>query len=131
MQPAKALAASKNAALPSVTSTPVRSSAAGTCPSRAAAWHSASSATARSRPHRPVPEQAADDAALDRAGWRLQAERRHEIADDGVVVAGVERDVVAAGVDDRADDVERLIAVERRDLDRHDAPISAKRRQKA
>ena len=36
---------------------------------------------------------------------------------DVVVVAGVERDVVAAGLGDGADHVERLVAVERRHLD--------------
>ena len=50
----------------------------------------------------------------------LEAERRDEVADDVVVVAGVERDVVAARFGDGADHVERLIAIERRDLDRHD-----------
>ena len=33
---------------------------------------------------------------------------------------GVERDVVAPGIDDRPDDVEGLIAVERRNLDGDD-----------
>jgi hypothetical protein len=39
---------------------------------------------------------------------------------DAVVVAGVERDVIASGLDHRADDIERLVAVERRDLDGDD-----------
>ena len=68
-----------------------------------------------------MPEQAADDAADDGAAGALEAERRHQVGDDVVVVARVERDVVAAGVDDRADDVERLVAVEGRDLDRDHA----------
>ena len=73
-----------------------------------------------SRPHRPVSEQPADDPALDRPPADGEPEGRHQVGDDGVVVAGVERDVVAAGVDDGADHVEGLIAVERRDLDGDD-----------
>ena len=72
-------------------------------------------------PHGPVSQQAADDAALDRASRRCESERGHEVRDDGIVVAGVQRDVVATGVDDGADDVERLVAIERRDLDGDDA----------
>lgn len=43
-----------------------------------------------------------------------------EIGDDGVVVSGVERDVLAAGFRDGADDVEGLETVERCDLDGDD-----------
>ena len=41
--------------------------------------------------------------------------------DDRIVVARVERDIAAAALDERRDDVERAVAVERRDLDRDDA----------
>ena len=48
-------------------------------------------------------------------------ERRHQIEHDVVVVAGVERDAIGgACLDDPANHIERAIAVERRDLDRHD-----------
>ena len=66
MHPAKPLAASKNAALASVTSTPARSSARR---HRARARRRVTLAEQRDRalrPHRPVAEQAADDPALDR-----------------------------------------------------------------
>ncbi len=61
-------------------------------------------------------EETADDAAFGGADpiWG------DEVGDDGVVVAGVEGDVVPAGVDDGADHVERLVAVERGDLDGDD-----------
>ncbi len=39
-----------------------------------------------------------------------------EIRDDGVVIAGIERDVVTPGVDDGPEHIQRLIPVERRDL---------------
>ena len=48
-----------------------------------------------------------------------EAKRREQIHDDVVVVAGIEGDILAAGRTDGANDVERLVAVERRDLDRH------------
>ena len=49
-----------------------------------------------------------------------KGERREQIGDDVVVIARVERDLVAAaGVGDSAHDVQCLVAVERRDLDRH------------
>ena len=68
--------------------------------------------TARVRPHRPLAEQPADDAtrcavAADRR------EGRQQVGDDAVVVAGVEREVVAPRVGHGAHDVERPIAVER------------------
>ena len=47
------------------------------------------------------------------------SEGRDEIQHDVVVVAGVERHLTAR-VRDRADHVERLVPVERRDLDRDD-----------
>ena len=52
---------------------------------------------------------------------RRTSERRHQVEHDVVVVSGVERDAVSApAADHAADDVERAVAVERRDLDRHD-----------
>src|SRR4051812_4906369 len=61
-------------------------------------------------------EQSADDAPVF-AGEMM---RREEIKDDVVVIAGVKRDVVAPGVGDGADHVDRLVAVERRHLDGDD-----------
>ena len=62
-------------------------------------------------------EQAADEAQLARLG----AERHGEVEHDVVVVAGVERDpVLRARGRDAVHDVERAVAVERRDLDPDD-----------
>src|SRR5919197_4724672 len=72
------------------------------------------------RPHRPVAEQATDDPTLATCAVRAESEARHEIAHDCIIIAGVERDVFTTGVHDRADDIERLIPVEWRDLDRDD-----------
>ena len=55
------------------------------------------------------------------AGRRAGRKRRQQIGDDRVVVARVERDVVAAALGHAAVDVQRAIAIERRDLDRDDA----------
>ena len=121
MQPAKPWAASKNAALASVTSTPALQQRRRHLLGARRRLTLVEQRDRTARPHRPVAEQAADDPALDRHAVAREPERRHQIAHDGVVVAGVERDVVAARVDDGADDVERLIAVERRDLDGDDA----------
>ena len=121
MQPAKPLAASKKAALASVTSMPRRSSS-GRAPGRrrdaALALVEQLDRPASSRPP-------SARAARRRSGARPssadgEAERREQVGDDVVVVAGVERDVVAPGLGDGPDDVERLVAVERRDLDRDD-----------
>lgn len=67
-------------------------------------------------PHRPVAEQSADDATL----FAVEAKRREKIDHDAVVVAGVEHDIVAPGLDHGADDVDGLVAAERRDFDSHD-----------
>ncbi len=69
------------------------------------------------RPNRPVAEQPADDTALRRSAVHLEAVGRNQIQNDVVVVPRVEGDVVAPGLRDRADHVERLVAIERRDLD--------------
>ena len=62
-------------------------------------------------PNGPVAEQTAHDAN------RI---RRNEIDHDVVIIARVERDVSPAAVFDRVDDIECLVAVERRDLDGDD-----------
>ena len=68
----------------------------------------------RPRPHRPVAEQAADEAQL--AG--LGAERHREVEHDVVVVTGVEGDPFLRACSGHAvDDVEGAVAVERGDLD--------------
>ena len=124
MQPWKLFATSKNALLQSVTRL---SSASSSASMRAAACATAdalqrsSSCDRASRPDRPVAEQAAAEAHGDRPAVAHRGERRDEIEHDVVVVAGVERDAVfGAGLDDAAHDVERAVAVERRDLDRDD-----------
>lgn len=85
----------------------------------------------RVSPHAPVAQQAADDAARDGFSPMREGERRKQVGDDGVVVAGVEREIVAAGVGDSADYIDRLVAVKRRQLDGDDPGISANFRQKA
>src|SRR5918912_382226 len=90
IQPAKSCRASKTAAFMSVT-----------------AGASAGPPAAPRRPARASPPAA-----------RLAREGRHEVDDDAVVVAGVEREVVAPGVGHGAHDVVRPIAAERGDLDR-------------
>ena len=73
------------------------------------------------RPDRPVAEQAAAKAHRHRRAVAHRRERRDQVEDDVVVVAGVERDaLLGARRDHAADDVERAVAVERRDLDRDD-----------
>src|SRR5262245_12282035 len=67
-----------------------------------------------------MPEQTADDAAFDPLSAHGKAKRREEIKEDVVVVARVERDVIAADFRDSADHIERLVAIERRDLDGDD-----------
>ena len=47
--------------------------------------------------------------------------RREQIGHDRIVVARVERDVVASALGQRGRDVERAVAIERRDLDRDHA----------
>lgn len=71
-------------------------------------------------PHAPVAEKAADDAAGDGAAVMREREGGEQVGDDGVVVAGVEGDVVAADFGDGADDVDGLVAVEGGDLDSND-----------
>src|SRR5215210_5072652 len=69
------------------------------------------------RPNRPVAQQAADDAALgETVAAQVKVVGGEQVQGDVVVVARVQGDVVAAGLGDRADDVERLIPIERRHL---------------
>ena len=59
----------------------------------------------------------AEEPAVDVARAAAERERREEVGEDVVVVAGIESDVVAAGLQHGADDVESAVAVERGDLD--------------
>ncbi len=75
-----------------------------------------------SGPRRPMAQQAADDPLLDRCSVDDEPEGGQEVRQDVVVIARVEGDVVAArGLHHRADDVLRLVPVERRHLDGLDA----------
>jgi hypothetical protein len=67
-----------------------------------------------------VAEQPANDSPPARSAIRLESERCYEVGDDRIVIPRVQRDVIAAGVDDCANDVERLISVEWCDLDGND-----------
>ena len=129
MQPWKSLATSKNALLQSVTRLSSASSSASIAPplARRAALQRSSSSTA-SRVHTDQwPSRPPRKRTVTGAPSRAHRERRHQVEHDVVVVAGVERDpVLGAGRDDAADDVERAIAVERRDLDRDDV-VDARR----
>ncbi len=72
-------------------------------------------------PDGPVAEEAAGDAEFNRSARAGgDAEGSQEIGHDGVIVAGVESDVVAPGLGDGAEDVEGLVAVEGSDLDGDD-----------
>ena len=64
---------------------------------------------------RPMPEEPADEPQR----LPVDVERRRKIGDDGIIVAGVEAHVIAPRQRHGADHVERLIAVEGGDLDRH------------
>ena len=73
------------------------------------------------RPHAPMAEQSALEAQCHFAIAGAHHHRRHEISDDVIVVAGVERDaILGMGLGNADRDIERAIAVERRHLDRHD-----------
>src|SRR5437867_22503 len=63
-------------------------------------------------PHRPMAEQAAAKADGHRLAVAHDGERRHEVEDDVVVIAGIERDaLLGARRDDAAEYIERAIAV--------------------
>jgi hypothetical protein len=71
----------------------------------------------------------AEEPALDAHRGPADAERQQQVEDDVVVVAGIERDAVdRLRLDEAADDVERVVAVEGGGLDGDS--ISLKRRQK-
>src|SRR5690348_11418030 len=72
------------------------------------------------RPHRELAQQAAIDPAHGSLTPTDDRKGCQEVHHDAVVVPGVEGDVVAASLRDRAHDVERLIPTERSDLDRPD-----------
>ena len=66
-------------------------------------------------------EQAALEVGARGDAVVAQIERQHQIEQDVIVIAGIERDAVErAGRCDAAQHVEGAIAVERRDLDRDD-----------
>src|SRR6056297_1321361 len=70
------------------------------------------------RPDAPMSEQAAADAQRYNLRAPRDVERRHEIEDDVVIVAGIEGDALLGSCrDDPAQYVERTITVERRYLD--------------
>ena len=72
-------------------------------------------------PHRPVPEQAALEIRARGDALVAQVERQHQVEQDVIVIAGIERDAVErAGRRHAAQHVERPVAVERRDLDGDD-----------
>src|SRR3982751_260916 len=72
----------------------------------------------RPRPASPLAEQTTVDPTHRRLAADRHGARGQQVDDDAVVIARVERDVVAPGVRNGADNVDRLISVERRDLDR-------------
>ena len=114
MTPWKPFATSKKAALQSVTALSSASRSAGTAgASRTARQRSRISTAVRIHtdqwPSRPPTK---------RSSSGLGAKRHREVEHDVVVVAGVEGDALGgAGLGDAVDDVERRVAVERRDLD--------------
>src|SRR5262245_47444708 len=82
-------------------------------------------------PHAPVPQQPALEADLNLALSGADPERRDEIGDDMVVVAGVERDaILRAGGNDTEGDVQRLVAIERGHLDGNHVIDASKARPK-
>jgi hypothetical protein len=72
-------------------------------------------------PYRPVPKQAALEKGPGGDALVAQVERQHEIEQDVIVIAGVERDAIErAGGRHSAQYIERSVAVEWRDLDGDD-----------
>src|SRR5579884_2123807 len=72
-------------------------------------------------PHRPLAEQPADDASLDGPSTDGKAIGREQIENDVIVIAGVQGNILAAGLGDGTNNIEGLVAIERRDLDGHHA----------
>ena len=117
MTPWKPFATSKNAALQSVTALSSASSSAGTsgCP-RTARQRSRISTAVRTHT-----DQWPSSPPAKRSSPASVRNGTDQVEHDVVVVAGVERDALrGAGFGDTVDDVERRIAVERRDLDADD-----------
>src|SRR6267154_4114987 len=67
-------------------------------------------------PYRPVAQKAAYNAVFPRASVDLENMGSEKIHGDIVIIAGVERDV-SPGFGDGADDIQRLVTVEWRNLD--------------
>ena len=72
------------------------------------------------RPHRPLPQQTADDAAFDQAPGDFETKRRQQIQHNVVIIARVEGDVLTPCVSHGSDNLQRVVAIEGGDLDRHD-----------
>ncbi len=72
------------------------------------------------RPYRPMPKQSAGKPNRDSAVRRRKTELGHEVADDVVVVPGIEDDfLMTATLGQRSRHIQGLIAVERCHFDRH------------
>ena len=121
MQPAKVVGDVEEDAVAVGDAAVERQDLGGTAPAADGAMERSSSATAPLRPDAPVAEQAAAEAQHDLALAVRTANGVTRSSDDVVVVAGVERDaLLGAGRDHAEGDVERAVAVERRDLDGDD-----------
>src|ERR1700704_2508476 len=78
-------------------------------------------------PYRPVAEQAAAEIGTRGDALVAQIERQREVEQDMVVIAGIERDAIErARGGYTAQDVERAVTIERRDLDGDDIVDSCK-----
>ena len=105
------------------------SSASGTAPRPAARVDLLQQRHRRLRPHAPMPEQATLEAQRRLLAAVADGERRGEVGDDVIVVAGVERDAVRRTRRRHAEgDIKRLVAVEGRDLDGDDVVEAGKAR---
>ena len=71
-------------------------------------------------PDGPMSEQAAHDSALHEVPADLKAKRCQQIHDNVVVVSGVEGDLLPARLSHRPDDIQSLIAIERRNFNGDD-----------
>src|SRR5579872_5478566 len=69
------------------------------------------------RPNRPMPQKTSDNSSHRFLAVALETKRSQEVHHDVVVVASIERNVIAARFNDRANDVDCLIAVERSNFD--------------
>jgi hypothetical protein len=73
-----------------------------------------------SRPNRPLAQETTNKAPLNLSVSSLESERSKEIQNDVIIISGIKSDILAPRFRHGAKDVERLIAIKRRDLDRHD-----------